>query len=63
MFKRLDPKSLGMLVALYEHRVYVKSVIWDINAFGQCSVELGNRLTSELEQVIKADATVLSLDG
>jgi glucose-6-phosphate isomerase len=63
LFKRLDPKTLGMLIALYEHRVFVQSVIWDVNAFDQWGVELGKRLASELEPVINADATVLGLDG
>ncbi len=63
LFKRLDPKSLGMLVALYEHKVYVQSVIWDINAFDQWGVELGKQLASELEPVINANATVSGLDG
>jgi len=63
LFKRLDPKTLGMLVALYEHKVFVQSVIWDINAFDQWGVELGKRLAEELEPVINADATVSSLDG
>jgi glucose-6-phosphate isomerase len=63
LFKRLDPKTLGMLVALYEHKVYVQSVIWDINAFDQWGVELGKRLASELEPVIISDATVSGLDA
>ncbi len=63
LFKCLDPKTLGMLVALYEHKVYVQSVIWDINAFDQWGVELGKRLAEELEPVINADATVSSRDS
>ena len=63
LFKRLDPKTLGMLVALYEHKVYVQSVIWDINAFDQWGVELGKQLASELEPAINSDATVSRLDG
>ena len=52
-----------MLVALYEHKVYVQSVIWDINAFDQWGVELGKQLVSEIEPVINSDATVSRLDG
>lgn len=63
LFKHLDPKTLGMLVALYEHKVYVQSVIWDINAFDQWGVELGKQLASELEPVINSNATVSRLDG
>ena len=44
LYRRLDPKTLGMLIALYEHKVFVQSVIWDINAFDQWGVELGKEL-------------------
>jgi glucose-6-phosphate isomerase len=48
LFRRLDPETLGKLVALYEHKVFVESVIWGINAFDQWGVELGKKLASEL---------------
>jgi glucose-6-phosphate isomerase len=48
LFRRLDPETLGKLIALYEHKVFVESVIWGINAFDQWGVELGKRLASEL---------------
>ena len=44
----LTPKHLGMLLALYEHRVFVQSRIWDINPFDQWGVELGKALTTEV---------------
>ena len=43
LLRRLDAHSLGMLLALYEHRVFVQAVIWDINAFDQWGVELGKQ--------------------
>jgi glucose-6-phosphate isomerase len=43
-FRRLDPWTLGQLVALYEHKVFAQSVIWGINAFDQYGVELGKKL-------------------
>jgi glucose-6-phosphate isomerase len=50
---RLDPETLGKLVALYEHSVFVQGVIWDVNSFDQWGVELGKvlakRIASELE--------------
>ncbi|MGB7214721.1 MAG: glucose-6-phosphate isomerase, partial [Gammaproteobacteria bacterium] len=49
LFDRLDPETLGKLVALYEHKVFVQGVIWDINSFDQWGVELGKRLASELD--------------
>ncbi|HSN16638.1 MAG TPA: glucose-6-phosphate isomerase [Gammaproteobacteria bacterium] len=41
---RLDPGTLGMLIALYEHRTFVQACIWDINCFDQMGVELGKQL-------------------
>ena len=46
MYKQLDPKTLGMLIALYEHKVFVQGVIWGINSFDQWGVELGKALAS-----------------
>ncbi|MBU0552846.1 glucose-6-phosphate isomerase [Myxococcota bacterium] len=44
LFKRLDPRTLGMLIALYEHKIFVQSVLWEINAYDQWGVELGKKL-------------------
>jgi glucose-6-phosphate isomerase len=44
LFPRLGPRTLGKLIALYEHKVFVQSVIWGINAFDQWGVELGKKL-------------------
>jgi glucose-6-phosphate isomerase len=52
LFQRLDPPTLGKLVALYEHKVFVESVIWGINAFDQWGVELGKTLAGELAGAI-----------
>jgi glucose-6-phosphate isomerase len=52
MFERLDAATLGKLVALYEHKVYVQGVIWDVNSFDQWGVQLGKRLASELTPAI-----------
>ena len=48
LFERLDAATLGKLVALYEHKVFVQGVIWDVNSFDQWGVQLGKRLASEL---------------
>jgi glucose-6-phosphate isomerase len=48
LLDELTPFSLGMLIALYEHKVFVQGVIWDINSFDQWGVELGKRLTNLL---------------
>jgi glucose-6-phosphate isomerase len=54
LFDRLDSETLGALVALYEHKVFVQGVIWDINSFDQFGVELGKRLASELASAGRA---------
>ena len=48
MLEALTPRSLGALVALYEHRVFTSAAIWGINAFDQWGVELGKALASQL---------------
>ncbi len=48
LLDRLDPHALGMLVALYEHKVFVQGVIWDINSFDQWGVELGKQLAGKI---------------
>jgi len=48
LFPRLGPKTLGRLIALYEHKVFTQSVLWDINAFDQWGVELGKKLADTL---------------
>ena len=55
LFERLDPATLGRLIALYEHKVYIQGVIWDINSFDQWGVELGKRLASELTDTVNTD--------
>ena len=44
VLRKLDPHTLGMLVAMYEHKVYTQGVIWNINSFDQFGVELGKKL-------------------
>ncbi|MFK7792348.1 MAG: glucose-6-phosphate isomerase [Devosiaceae bacterium] len=48
VYDQLDPKTLGKLIALYEHKVFVESVMWDINAFDQWGVELGKQLAKQI---------------
>ncbi|WP_424363168.1 glucose-6-phosphate isomerase [Methylocystis parvus] len=64
LYKRLDPRTLGRLVALYEHKVFVQSVIWDINPFDQWGVELGKELANRLAPIVEnASASTDGLDG
>ncbi len=48
LFDQLDPHTLGMLIALYEHKVFVQSVVWNINPFDQWGVEFGKQLAGQL---------------
>ncbi len=60
---RLDPKTLGALIALYEHKVFAESVIWNINAFDQWGVELGKRLADRILPELGAAAPVSGHDA
>jgi glucose-6-phosphate isomerase len=62
LLDQLTPRSMGALIALYEHRVFASGAIWGINSFDQWGVELGKALCNELLPRMKAD-DVLGLDG
>lgn len=47
-FLKLTPETLGALIAMYEHKIYVQSVVWDVNAFDQWGVELGKQLAKTI---------------
>jgi glucose-6-phosphate isomerase len=64
LYRKLTPRTLGRLVALYEHKVFVQSVIWNINPFDQWGVELGKELCNRLAPlVLDAGAELIGLDG
>jgi len=62
LLDKLDPFSFGQLIALYEHKVYVESVIWDINPFDQWGVELGKKVATELLEPLISGKGASSLD-
>jgi glucose-6-phosphate isomerase len=62
-YKRLDPFTLGRLIALYEHRVFVEAAIWNINAFDQWGVELGKELATGLQPVVEGKKSTAGLDA
>ena len=62
LLEQLDPASLGALVALYEHRVFVSGAVWGINSFDQWGVELGKQLATHLQPRL-ASGDVAGLDG
>ncbi len=54
MLDRLDPRTLGALVALYEHKVFTQGVIWNMNSFDQMGVELGKELAKSIQDDLEA---------
>jgi glucose-6-phosphate isomerase len=68
VMERISPRRLGALIAMYEHKVYVQSVLWGINAFDQWGVELGKELgkgvyqgLTDWEPAVAADASTQGL--
>jgi glucose-6-phosphate isomerase len=52
-FQRLDARTLGSLIAMYEHKVFTQSVVWGINAFDQWGVELGKKMCEEVLPLVR----------
>ncbi len=63
LFKQLTPRTLGSLIAMYEHKIFVQGVIWDIFSFDQWGVELGKQLASRILPELQDDATVSTHDS
>ena len=55
LLDRINPHNLGALIALYEHKIFVQSVIWNINAFDQWGVELGKQLLPDILDQVQHD--------
>ncbi|MEJ5203945.1 glucose-6-phosphate isomerase [Acinetobacter junii] len=60
LLKELNPYSLGMLIAMYEHKVFVQSVLWNINPFDQWGVEKGKEIASQLLPVLNREIEDIS---
>jgi len=60
IMQSLDARSLGILLALYEHKVFVQSVIWNLNAFDQWGVEIGKQLSGPVFDALSGDTAALS---
>jgi len=67
LFYTLDPKTLGSLIALYEHKIFVQGIIWNLNSFDQWGVELGKKMATdildELNEGEQVDAHDSSTNG
>ena len=62
LFRKLNPRTLGSLIAMYEHKIFVQGVIWNIFSFDQWGVELGKQLAGKILPELKNDAPVQSHD-
>jgi glucose-6-phosphate isomerase len=63
MYRKLGPRSLGMLLALYEHRVFTMGAVWQINSFDQWGVELGKQLAATVAKDLIAAGDTASHDS
>lgn len=63
LFRELTPHALGRLVALYEHKIFVQGVIWNINSFDQWGVELGKQLATTILTELDGDDPVTTHDS
>jgi glucose-6-phosphate isomerase len=63
LFKKMTPKTLGALVAMYEHKIFVQGVIWNIYTFDQWGVELGKQLANSIYPELQHEAEVSSHDS
>jgi glucose-6-phosphate isomerase len=61
--QRLDPFSLGQLIAMYEHKVFALGALWNINSFDQFGVELGKQLAGRLLPMVEGRAPIDGIDG
>nr|WP_136250377.1 glucose-6-phosphate isomerase [Ningiella ruwaisensis] len=63
LFDEMDPKTLGALIALYEHKVLVQGCIWGLNSFDQWGVELGKVLGNDVYDMIEGDMSLDNVDA
>jgi len=63
LIKKLTPKTLGTLIALYEHKIFVQGVIWNIFSFDQWGVELGKQLANKILPELKENEEISSHDS
>ncbi len=63
LYPELDPRTLGRLLALYEHKIFVQGVLWGIYSFDQWGVELGKQLANRIRPELADDAPVTAHDA
>ncbi len=63
LFNKLDAKTLGKLIALYEHKIFVQGIIWNINSYDQWGVELGKQLAAGILPQLKSGEKAIKFDS
>ena len=63
LFPKLTPKTLGMLIAMYEHKIFTQGIIWNINSFDQWGVELGKQLAKAILPELEKPGEITSHDS
>ena len=63
LIREITPKTLGALIALYEHKIFVQGIIWNIFSFDQWGVELGKQLANQILPELEGDGAVETHDS
>jgi glucose-6-phosphate isomerase len=63
LLKQLDPATLGSLIAMYEHKIFVQGVIWNIFSYDQWGVELGKQLANSILPELENEEEINSHDS
>jgi glucose-6-phosphate isomerase len=63
LYSELTPKTLGSLIAMYEHRTFVQGLLWEINSFDQWGVELGKKLAVDIYDNLEGQKTTKDMDS
>ena len=63
LYRRLDPSTLGKLIALYEHKIFTQGVLWEVNSFDQWGVELGKQLAKVILPQLAGSGPIASHDS
>ena len=63
LFRKLTPRTLGSLIAMYEHKIFVQGIIWNIYSFDQWGVELGKELAKKILPELEGDREITAHDA
>ena len=63
LFDKLTPNTLGKLIALYEHKIFVQGMMWDINSYDQWGVEYGKQIAQQILPQLTSEEVVSNYDS